>query len=1037
MAWVLEHIDSDGIVTELTNAFADSGLTVPFRGNADGSAAVFNIIHADAGWSPDINGVIRLREETGELTDRIWFYGKITDVERNDVGTVAGIAAGYTISACDIAGLMKRRLVPYGNTKTERRLRNLPPTINESTYNGTFTPLSTATRVDHQFVLDWALGLINGLEAAAEGTTRGRLIPTIDTAATIYGKPDAVRFPPVGTAAYSGSPAASGHPASDAADGDNATYYQTTAGSGRQWTVTWSDPQAVTKVVIRARSAWTAPVIEFLNSGGAVINTQVITPISAGGNRTLLMTSDVYPAYGMRIRETATGSLTRSLYTVNAYDTQAFYATRSSTGVITGLPIDAEKSSYYELLSQIAEKSGIGWYVDPGTVADGPSFVGYNISRPSFSTFEIADDAAGDITPMRDGSVVIPARSLTVSEASGELANRILVEWIEGPAKAPVTKRTYVPDNARTGAGVKALALESQERFGVREKRLDRDGIKSEASAVILATRELLRNLAGEISGSARIPFTPTLRPGCRIYIHRVHHLPGTAGREYNVSVAYLNSIDLGWEKGAGSTPQWMDLSFGDPTGDVLNLLLAETNVDPTPVTQLTPAVKPAWGSKPTYVIGGPSQSLTSLMVPGIFHLSKGEWAPPGTPTPTITEAPLFGHQYQWSRYWPYSFGYMPANEYSTGPYGTGVLNPLINDVYAVYANGYGSRPILFNFARVAELVPAGAKVIRAMFVWWRGPGDPGEDSTWYESIFSARALPMWEPPAGWLAYPDSPYGDGGASTTPEVMVRSEWAKTTGGRDSLLGSGGVTARPSGELDSLKSPHALEFDWPGSGGATIAVGGISQNAAGERVPVVPTLIQNGLIEADLVTSTASVAGLDTLGNVMPVRLWTTEQEYHYTAPTAPAAVEWTTANRVPAGWHFDPSDPDSINEYTLPLGDQNYHVPSGPYLMFMIDDTAPVAVGEVMEDRLSFDDKATTVFFTRRSVPSTVLVYINGVECSEGNGKLALIYDEDDFATGFDVSLGTNPIRPNGLRNYAIPGAPNQADLVIARYEVAT
>ena len=964
MAWALDYFAPDGTMTDLTPSLSINGLSVPFRGNADGAAASFSLNSSPEGWAPEPNGVLRLRENNGEPDSRVWFYGVITDIDRIDLGAVAGIAPGYTITACDIGGMLKRRLVPYGNTKAERRARNLPPTINESTYNGTFTPLSTASSRDHEFVVAWALDLINSLEAAAEGTARGRLIPPFNTAATIYGKPDLVRFPAAGAASYGGSPAATGHPASNAADGNDSTYYQTTAGTGRQWTVTWTEPQAITKVHIKARSAWTKPVIEFLNSGGSVINTQTIPAIAAGGTRTLLMTSDVYPAYGMRIRESAAGTFTRSLYTVSAVDTTSFYANRNAAGVITGLPISAEKASYYELLSQIAEKSGINFYIDPGTVSTSPFFVGYNASRPQFSTYELVDGDAATIEPMIPGNTVLPVRSLSIAEASGDLANRILVEWIEGSATKPVTKRTYVPDNAKTGAGAKALALESQERYGIREKRLDREGIKSEASAVILATRELLRNLAGEVTGSARIPFDPNLRPGTRMYLHRLNHRPGTAGREYNVSVAYLASIDLGWEAGAGTEPLWMDLTFGDPSGLVTNLLLAETSVA-SPNAALI-ADRPAWGSKPTYIIGGPKQKLWDLLTNNIAHADPALIIPGGDP---VTGTPV-------------KYTTVPA-QYS---------DPYEQTAYAYWVGGRASLPIVFNFPRDPDFVPAGARVIRAMFVW----KSVADAATSRLPVWAARALPLWT-----LS----------SSTPTESQLRAEWSVLSNGRDSYRSDATRVLYTNGDsTQGLDPVYGYEFEWPGTGGVSIAVLPIAEN---------PSTL--GSVEPPTIGT-----GWRTVG----VPIWSIAQGMYYGAPESPHAVEWNPNDPVANGWIRDPRVTDAA-----PAGEYPSEM-YGPYLMFMIDPEAPAA-GSVFEEILDFDDRQKSIDLAYQAVPASLRVTVNDVECSESNGKIGVEYNGSGFVVAINVATGDSPIRPGGLRRYTpYPGAPVQADKVIARYEVA-
>lgn len=997
MAWVIEHIAPDTTVTDVTGLVDLSKSSVPFRGNADGVAATL-VLPNPGEFVPDDNGVFRIREDGGEEV-RVWFYGRVAEIERTDVGPVAGIAPGYSIGLVDIGGLLRRRIIPGGADLAERRARCLPPTVNEDSYDGTFSNPSidyytTATRKDHEYVLEWALKLINAREEVNEGNFKGRLIPAFDIDATVYGKPDLVRFPPLGGVSFS---ATSGADAYLVGDGDAATYWESDNETHPELAISWDADQAITKFAIRTGpNAYTNMVVELRNSDGEALYSIELGAVSANALKAHLATADVYPVRTMVVREGGSGSVVRSIATVNAVDTFAFYAKRQD-GVLTGYPIDAQHATYSKLLSSVATAAGIGWFIDPGTVGGGPRFVGYNAVRPSFADFEIVDGNPDGLSPVREGAALIPARSLSVSAVAGDLANRILVPWIEDGSK---TRWFWVPDNEDVDSATRAAAEASQARYGVREKVLERTDIKSKELAVKAATKELLRNLSDEVSGSARIPFTPELRPGTRVWLHRTKHQPAVAPAEYNLAVATIRSISLVWEQG-NTEPLWMDLDFGDASEAAANIIFGGGAA----------AKKPEWGSKPTYIIGGPNYPLTEAFTntSGAYLMENSVWnASPGL-----------------EEYAPW-----PGVNYTGQEYGAAGPNTQAGPVTSLavrtagYIGGRAGLPLVYRFPRSEDLIPAGAKVVRAMFVWSPSPSGVVDfyPTGRKQTVWAANAVPLWTPN----------FGDG---TQPEL--RASWTLLTNGNRELKSKGRGLFYTSEQLDaegrySITKPHAYEFDWPGSGGVSIVLAPIAESRAALGTPGEPNPTQQ-LNEVGIVvgaTWNGIYYGWDA-----------------YTTPS-PVAVEWSKSSPIPAGWWFDPRDPGA--QRFFPDGEQHEnsftYTPAGgyphdgmrvltPYLMFMIDPTGGLVAGQTAEEHPDFEDRQKEIVLSRSAVPDSVRVNVNGTECTEGNGRIGLIYT-GNAVTGINFAGGERPIRPDGLRTYSIPGAPKQVDVVIVRYEVA-
>lgn len=991
MAWTVEHN-----TTDITEYCVLNNLRVSAAAVSGGRALNLKIIPGASSFAPTRGAEILIKDGDGIIR----FRGRIENIDRNDLSPVAGVnnLHSYDIVVQDIAALMGQRTIPAAGGTTAREARRLPPRALSPNYNGTFAPLaSTVREVPIESALDWALNLMNNTETANNTAGLGRIIPAFQVG-TVSGAGladpdlrgpghvpvDIVRFPPVGIGTYSSSDITSSP--NFAADGSDVTYWDSGSSANPYWKVTFSSPQVVTAVKVKVASAWTKLRIELLDISGNVIGK---TKSSAGSSYTYvggtssgatlfkLWRGDVPEVYGIRIKEAAGGSPNRRLYRVSAYNTYAIYQSKQrKIADRVGNPAIADTFTYAEVINNICERAQLGWYVDPSDPT-GPILTTYDLVSPSFAEYEIGDDP--DQTAITGGYEVKMARDIALSENSMAIVNRVTAQY-PAPRGTGVLD-IVVPDHPETRTGLAAAARASQTAYGLREKRLGEQAVTNKKDALISAQRELAKALQPEISGTVTLPYDADIVPGYRVRIHRGQHLPASSPKSYYVAVGFIKEVSWVFDE-LGNDPRWSELTIGDPAGQPLGFVEGV-------VSKFGAVAKSA----------AKAASAAASSSAGSDGEVGGE-VPWGTYSTYVQGYPYTAQYKAYHRPGYTSGGGQSGNASDTYQY-QGLVDTVFapaswlppikgaqQDAYGRKSLGPGSWPLEAWW--VPPLVTG--EIIRARLFM---PADiktsaPSSDrvSELTARIWKTDFIPFYAPAGG--------YEDG-------------WRLFSGGRDDLK---------SGRYVSIPySPETLarvefELPWPttaltgavGGGAAAVAVG--PSALSDYSLPIVSSPDFSGtsntiaLYPGINCSRGTSLFGSSTLYNPP---LWN---------PADPTALTG-----------FDPRDPDE-NE-------------NGVYIMFMVNTGAPVSAtpGTHVERELTIQsDRVKTISLGQAFEPNSLVVFVNGVSCSEDNGRLQLTYSGDD-ATGFDVSLGNSPIRRGGLRYYTDNNGRLHRDRVIARYRV--
>ncbi len=987
MAWTVSHTVGATTV-DITPYCSLAGMTLTAGAVAGSRTLSLKIVPGDSGFVPARNADIIFTDESGA---RRW-AGRVQGVERIDAGEVAGLAAAavYQISVEDIAGIMSQRLIPPAATTSARLARRLPPAGLEAKYDGTFRPLATSKRVPIESALDWALALIETTEAANEAGGKDRVLPAfqVGTATgTNFSNPDfrgighemtdLVISPATGSATYSAS--SNSGSAGNAADGSDATFWSAGSGAGPYWQVAFSNNQVVSMIRLRTgpTTAWGDMRVELRNSAGGVIRSYKFGAVPVNTTKQYIWEGDIPEVRSIRVRDAASTTTSgKGLARVSAYDTYPIYLTaEAKVGNRKGNMIVADAFSYSEVIRDICDRAQLGWYVDPGD-EDGPILRTYSLTQPPLADYEIGDDAAQ--TPVA-GSVVKMARSIELQEDSGSIVNRVVAQY----GNAASTKSITVPDDPATRGGLGALARASQTLYGLREKRLGDTNVKTKSAALTAAQRELARALGPEVSGAIRLPYDPAIAPGYLVYIHRAHHSPAIAPKDYYVAAGFIKEVTWTFED-TGTEPFWCDLTIGDPDGARVGFVegLSGSIARVSRLATARPTVggvqragddaeapEPVeWGTYSTYILRPATAAARPVHIPAWSSGRRVDYYDTDN-TINTTQAT--------ARYLP----------------NVGAAHV---DASSRRSTGDGSAPIILGWVPPAT---AGAIVRARLFL----PLTHVASSEGYRvSEVTARTVQTY---GG--AFTASYYGFGD-NLNLYVTPKAGWTAASGGRDDLKAGAFASGGMAEDDDQM---FELELSWP-----TAALSGEGLN------DTFWTILGPSRIEY-------SALPIATGGNANPVGTnraiagyWpgvsASRNTYYLSGYNL-----WDPENPT-AAIGFDPRDPDELE--------------TGAYLMLMVNTGAVLnaAPGSYVERPIAYGgDKVKQIDLGQPFEPESLTVFINGRKYREDKGDFELITDGTN-AYGFDVSKGTNPVRPRGLRNYKPRTGKAVRDVVVVRYRVA-
>jgi hypothetical protein len=977
MAWTVTHN-----ATDITGYCSLVGMTLTAGAVSGGRSMRLKIVPGESGFVPARNADVIFTDGDGA---RRW-AGRIQGVERIDIGEVAGISAAavYEVDIADIASLLSQRVIPPAGGLAARQARRLPPSGLEAKYDGTFRPLSTAKRIPVESALDWALALIETTEANNE-PTKGRIIPAFQVGAASganfinpdyrgvgHEMVDLARFPAAASATYSASSNSAN--AYLATDNDPATSWAAGTGAGPYWQALFSADQTVSMIFLQTgpTTAWTDMRVELRDGAGAVLRTCKFGAVPINTTKQYIWEGDVPNVRAIRIRDASASTASgRGLARVSSYDTYPLYLTAAAkVGDRKGNMLIADAFAYGEMINNICDRAQLGWYVDPGD-ASGPILRTYSLTQPPLASYEIGDSATQ--TPVV-GSTMVMARTISLEENSGDIVNRVVAQYgLEG-----ATKNVVVPDDPATRGGLAALARASQTLYGLREKRLGDQSIKTKDAALTAAQRELARALGPEVSGSIRVPYDPSITPGNRVYIHRGNHLPAIAPKDYYVAVGFIKEVTWTFED-TGTDPFWCDLTIADPDGSRVGFVEG--------LTGSVQRVAKAAIIRPT--VGGVERSADEAEAP-----SEIPW---GTYSTYVIDRPTTA----------------AAAEYSHPPYSR--IRGRYYNYNKLIATGSGRAYYLPNVvgAHADSTSPANRSLegAAAPFVWGLVP--PAVTGTVIRARafipirrlltpdnlvteITARTLPNTS--KGWT---DSYYSFSNVPGSPYTAVQA-YARITGGRHDLKSGNYSSAMLTDDATQM-----IELDIPWSNSLT----------AGTLADVLWMVFGPSALS----TSTAPIV---TGGTGRDSTQWPGLTSAHSPSQIGYSNYLWDPANPSAGILGFDPRDPDPAE--------------TNGYVMLMVNTGAVLTAtpGSYVERPLTFGaDRVKILDLGQPFEPESLTVFVNGRKCREDKGDFELVYS-GDMATGFNVSGGTNPIRARGLRNYKAKNGSRVRDVVVVRYKVA-
>jgi hypothetical protein len=1001
MAWTITHNGTD-----ITSHCWLSGMSLSAGAVAGGRTVNLKIIPTDSGFAPERSADIVFYNENGDARWR----GRIESVDFSDMGAVAGITDGqaYDVTVNDIGTLMSRRIVPPAGSTAQREARTLPPRAEAAKYDGTFRPLSTATSVPAESALDWALALIETTEAANVAGGKERLIPAFQVGTASgsgfqspalrgpgHTMTDLTRFPAAGSVTYTASSNAG--TAGNAADGDAATYWQAGSGANPSWTALFSADQIISYVTLKAgpTTAWTDLRVDLRDSAAVTIATVKFGAVAVGATKTYQWQGDVPGVRSVVVRDASTSTASgRGLATVSTYDTMSIFQTKQARASSrTGNVISAEAFTYAELVGGICDLAQLGWYVDPGDVS-GPILRVYSLTNPGFADFEIGDDPAQ--TPISAAAIKM-ARTINLTESSANIINRVTAQYGASGATLSVT----VPDDPGTRRGLAAQARVSQTLYGLREKRLGDNNAKTKKDALINAQRELARALGPEVAGEVRLPYDPAIVPGYRVRVHRGQHLPAVAPKDYYVATAFIRDVNWVFETGA-STPTWCDITLGDPDGNLLGFvegltgatdrLVGRTANKPSGIQRSSDEVEaPAeveWGTYSTYVVGG-------------FTGSNGR----------PYQVPPYSRDRTTYRYDVAINGAEPAGGFTWADqaYYLPTIKGAHTDASGRRSLAGGSNPVIFGIVPPA----ASGAVIRARLFL---PIDRIAGAA--KDLPTELTVRLVQVNGGTYATSVKAFGD---SLNTNPTDRNGWIAATGNRVDLKSGTFASVRLADDDSQM-----LQFDipWPtstttgeGLNDIVWAIVGPSDLLAVAPVP----LVTGGNINQAFTTNLLANA----------VEYWPGLDFSRQDSPNTVTSTYLWDVNDPAAGGTFTPGSGLGFDPRTPDAGE------SRAYAMLMVNTGAilSAAPGSYVERTISFTgDRVKSVDLGQPIEPGSLTVFINGVRYREDRGHYELVTSGDNI-TGFNVSRGTAPCRPLGLRQYKLKNGKWQVDTVVVRYRV--
>jgi hypothetical protein len=988
MGWQVTH-DGD----DITPYCSLVGVTLVAGAAAGGRKMTLKVLPGDSGFVPVRDAEVIFLDEAGV---RRW-AGRVVGSTRIDLDEVANSsnAYAYQVELEDWGALLWRRVIPPATTSAQRWARRLPPKGMDDKYDGSFRPLSTTRRIPIESALDWALALIETTEAANFGAGKGRILPAFqrgtatgsgfsnpDLRGVGHEMADLVRTPAVGTATYSAS--SNSGTAGNAADGDAGTYWQAGSGANPYWRALYSAGQTISMIRLTTgpTTAWGDMRVDLLDSLGSVITTYKFGAVAVNTTKQYIWSGDIPNVYAIRVRDAASSTTSgKGLARVSAYDTYGIYLTAAAKpSNRKGNPVLADTFNYGEVIDNICKRAQLGWYIDPGD-DDGPILRTYSLTQPPIADYEIGDDPSQ--TPV-SGSEVRMARSISLSESSANIVNRV----VAGYGLKGSTKAVTVPDDPGTRRGLAALATASQTQYGLRERRLGDTNLTTKEQALLAAQSQLARGLGPEVSGTVRLPYSPDIVPGYRVRIHRAQHGPAISPKSYYVAVGFIKEVSWVFESN-GTTPYWCDLTIADPDGatvgfvEGLNMAISRVGRAasslPAGISRTGDEEEgtsaPEWGTYSTYLIRPQTAIGNAVHLPAMSSTYRSD---------IYNQSVLF------------------PKDYIATTQGTAYYLPNVGGAHVDAAGrrtmGDGSAPIAIGVG----VPPAAGAVVRARLFL---PIDHVPSTEGYRvSEATARTTRLYGGSffnSYYAFYPTigNPLG---------ISTREGWVNASGGRDDLK-SGAFASVGVNEDD--QQMLEIELNWPSSaltGGGPmndhhwVIVG--PSRIEYSSLPVATGGTPNGFATSSIYSKWAGISAARNTYTAGTYTLWT---------PGSPTAA-----------YGFDPRDPDELE--------------TGAYIMLMVNTGALLNAtpGSYVERPIAYGgDKVKQIDLGQPFEPESLSVFINGRKYREDKGDFEIVYSGES-ATGFNVSKGTNPVRPRGLRNYKPRVGKAVRDMVVVRYRVA-